>query len=335
MSRVSITSDAEAPLGDRTLTVGALLEAKEVTLRLEHLTPGLSLDRPITDPDVSSPGLALAGYTGRFAAERMQVFGETEMTYLATLDPATVGRRLEALFAFEIPAVFVTKGQEVSEIFLTQARSAGVPVLRAGVTTREFYTRIKPYLESALAPTTTLHGSLADVYGVGLLFVGSSGVGKSECVLDLVERGHRLVADDLVITSRRGNDVLIGRSHPLQRHHMEIRGIGIIDIQALFGIRAIRQQKRIEVVVHLEHWDEGQDYTRTGLDLETTDILGVELPRVTVPLNPGKNITVISEVVAMNHLLRYTTGVDTAKAFDERIRNAMRGVREYLEQDYE
>jgi HPr kinase/phosphorylase len=327
-------SPAPSPPGDRKLTVAELLEAKERSLSLELLTPGISLDREVSDADISSPGLALTGYTARFAAGRMQVFGETEMTYLATLAEEQVGERLRALFAFRVPAVFVTKSQAVPEVFLDRAREANLPVIRSAASTREFYTRIKPFLESALAPSTTLHGSLADVYGVGLLFVGSSGVGKSECVLDLVERGHRLVADDLVLAARRGNDVLIGRGHPLQRHHMEIRGIGIIDIQALFGIRAIRQQKRIEVVVKLEHWDEVEDYTRTGLDRDATEILGVELPRVTVPLNPGKNITVISEVVAMNHLLHYT-GVDAAAAFDARLKDALHGVREYLEEDYE
>jgi HPr kinase/phosphorylase len=179
-----------------------------------------------------------------------------------------------------------------------------------------------------------VHGSLADVYGVGLLFVGRSGIGKSECVLDLVERGHRLVADDVVHISRRGHDVLIGRGLELQRHHMEIRGIGIIDIRALFGIRAIRQQKRIEVVVRLVDWHEQEAYDRTGLDAEQTEILQVGLPKVTIPLNPGKNITVISEVIAMNHLLKYA-GIDSAAAFDRDLMDVMRPIREYLEEDYE
>jgi HPr kinase/phosphorylase len=168
---------------------------------------------------------------------------------------------------------------------------------------------------------------LASVYGVGLLFVGHSGIGKSECVLDLVERGHRLVADDLVLISREGNDVLIGRGHELQGHHMEIRGIGIIDVSALFGVRAVRQQKRIEVIVSLEIWDQGRDYSRTGLEEDVQDVLGVPVPVVTVPLIPGKNITVISEVVAMNHLLKYS-GVNSAERFDRKLR-------QYLEQDYE
>ena len=320
--------------GDRTITVRDVLESRGRSLQLELLTPDTQLDRVVADADISSPGLALAGFTERFRGGRMQAFGETEMAYLGTLDAERRRRQLAELFRFDMPAVFVTKGQDVPEVFLELAGASGIPVLRSALSTREFYRRIKPYLEGALAPSTTMHGSLADVYGVGLLFTGKSGVGKSECVLDLVERGHRLVADDLVLVSRRGNDVLIGRGHPLQRHHMEIRGIGIIDLRAMFGVRAIRQQKRIAGVVQLEHWDEGQDYTRTGLEEDSVEVLGVELPRVTVPLNPGKNITVSSEVVGMNHLLRYA-GIDSASAFDQHLKDNMREVQEYLEQDYE
>ena len=220
---------------------------------------------------------------------------------------------------------------------LELARGRSVPVFRSKLKTAEFYRRIKPIVEEAFAPRTTLHGSLADVYGVGLLFIGRSGIGKSECVLDLVERGHRLVADDVVQVTRRGNDVLIGRGHELAAHHMEIRGIGLIDIPALFGVRAVRQQKRIEVVVQLEDWENAKDADRTGLTREETSILDVAVPRVVVPLNPGKNITVISEVVAMMHLLRYS-GVDVAAAFNARLIKRMkdqRGVREYLQEDYE
>lgn len=212
-----------------------------------------------------------------------------------------------------------------------------MPVLRSRLKTNEFYRRIKPMVEEAFAPRTTLHGSLADVYGVGLLFVGRSGIGKSECVLDLVERGHRLVADDVVQVTRRGSDILIGRGHELAGHHMEIRGIGLIDVQALFGIRAVRQQKRIEVVVQLEDWETARNAERTGLQHQTTDVLGVTLPKVIVPLNPGKNITVVSEVVAMMHLLRYS-GVDVAAAFNERLIKRMKekkGLRSYLQEDYE
>src|SRR6266571_1717465 len=179
--------------------------------------------------------------------------------------------------------------------------------------------------------------ALADVFGVGLLFLGRSGIGKSECVLDLVERGHRLVADDVVHVTRHGTDVLIGRGHELARHYMEIRGVGLIDIRALFGVRAVRQQKRIEVVVQLDDWDATREYDRTGLDGQTMQLLDIALPLVTVPLNPGKNLTVICEVVAMNHLLRYS-GVDSAKQFNERLLHRMaqrREMQEYLEEDNE
>jgi HPr kinase/phosphorylase len=314
--------------------VQQVFAARRESLALELLTPEAALDRLIADADVSSPGLALAGYTRRFPEGRLQVFGETEMTYLASLDEAGARDRVTSLFAHGIPALFVTKGQEVPEWFLELAATAGIPVLRSGLSTRDFYMLLKPYLEAELALRTTVHGSLADVYGVGLLVMGKSGVGKSECVLDLVERGHRLVADDLVMVSKRGNDVLIGQGHGRQGHHMEIRGIGIIDIKTLFGIRAIRLQKRIEVVLQLEHWAADREYQRTGLEEDTIDILGIQVPRLTVPLNPGKNITVISEVIAMNHLLRYA-GVNSAAAFDRKLRDEMKTAEEYLEQDYE
>ena len=310
-----------------TISVRDLLEAKRESLGLEVMNDGVGLDVFADDSDITSPGLALAGHVARVPDGRLWVFGETEMTYLDTLREDEARARLSAFFAFDIPAVFVTKHQDVPAYFLELATERGIAVLRSSQTTRAFYRRIKPYLEMALAPSTALHGSLADVYGVGLLFIGESGVGKSECVLDLVERGHRLVADDLVMVRRTGNDVLMGRGHELQRHHMEIRGVGIIDISALFGVTAIRQQKRIEVVVQLEMWDQNSHYSRTGLDGETHEVLGVHIPKVTVPLNPGKNITVISEVVAMNHLLTYS-GINAAESFDKRLR-------QYLEQDYE
>jgi HPr kinase/phosphorylase len=309
------------------IPVQAILDARGEALGLEVLTEGVPLDGVVSDPDVTSPGLALAGHTVRIPAGRMWVFGETEMTYMATLDPEEASARLAALFDVGVPAVFVTKGQEVPDHLIAVAAEKGVPLIRSNQSTKEFYELLKPYLASAMAPSTTLHGSLADVYGVGLLFVGASGVGKSECVLDLVERGHRLVADDLVMVSKQGADVLIGQGHELQRHHMEIRGVGIIDVPTLFGVRAIRRQKRIEVIVHLELWDHEREYSRTGLEEDTEEVLGVDVPKVTIPLNPGKNITVISEVVAINHLLRYT-GVNSAQAFDQRLRK-------YLEQDYE
>jgi HPr kinase/phosphorylase len=306
-------------------------------LQLEALTGDLGLDGLVPDADIASPGLALAGYHGRFIPERLHVFGETEITYLAQLPESTRQSSLEGFFQFDVPAVFITKGLDAPDPLVELAKKRLVPVLRTTLKTAEFYKRIKPILEDAFAPRTTLHGSLADVYGVGLLFTGRSGIGKSECVLDLVERGHRLVADDVVKVTRRGTEVLIGQGHELAGHHMEIRGIGLVDIPALFGVRAVRQQKRIEVIVHLEDWETAQAADRTGLQREMFPILDVPIPKVMVPLNPGKNITVIAEVVAMMHLLRYT-GVDVAAAFNERLIKTMRekrGVRNYLRGDFE
>ncbi|HEY7686395.1 MAG TPA: HPr(Ser) kinase/phosphatase [Gemmatimonadales bacterium] len=314
-----------------------LLARKGAPLQLEALTGDTGLDRVIPSPEASSPGLVLAGYTARFVGDRLHILGETEISYLASLPGDGRRRALEQFFGFDLPCVIITKAQAVPTELLELAQAKGVPVIRTSLKTAEFYRRLKPFLDDAFAPNTTLHGSLADVYGVGLLFLGRSGIGKSECVLDLVERGHRLVADDLVQVTRRGVDILIGRGHELAQHHMEIRGIGLIDIKALFGIRAARQQKRIEVVVQLEDWDANREYDRTGLRIQETRILDISIPLVTVPLNPGKNLTVICEVVAMTHLLRYS-GVDSARNLNERLIERMREraeVREYLEEDYE
>lgn len=318
----------------RPLTVEELLHTKQQALSLELLSDERGLSRVIPGPEISSPGLVLTGYTERFPAERMQVLGETEVSFLESLDDERRRQAIEVFFSFDLPAVFVTKGQEPPIPLLEIAGVRGTPVIRTALKTAEFYSRIKPFLEDRFAATTTMHGSLSDVYGVGLLFVGRSGIGKSETVLDLVERGHRLVADDMVIISRRGNEILIGRGHELQRHHMEIRGVGIVDVRELFGVRAIRQQKRVEVVVQLEVWDEKAHYDRTGLDQEFLDVLGVSIPKITVPLVPGKNITVVAEVVAMNHLLKYT-GVDSARIFNHRLQARMQGAMEYLEEDNE
>ncbi|HWP38732.1 MAG TPA: HPr(Ser) kinase/phosphatase [Gemmatimonadales bacterium] len=320
-----------------TIKVKDLLAQKGQSLQLEALTGETGLDRVLTVPEASSPGLVLAGFTRRFMAKRVHVLGETEIAYLKALPPAQRRRTLDQFFQYDLPCVFVTKGQTPPRELLALARKRGVPVLRSALKTAEFYRRLTPYLTEVFAPSTTIHGSLADVYGVGLLFIGRSGIGKSECVLDLVERGHRLVADDVVHVTRRGADVLIGRANELSYRYMEIRGIGLVDVSALFGIRAVRQQKRIEVVVELADWTSAEQVERTGLDGKSKTVLGVELPHVVVPLNPGKNITVISEVVAMNHLLRYS-GVDAAQAFNARLLRRMahqRELREYLTEDYE
>ncbi|HWZ57484.1 MAG TPA: HPr(Ser) kinase/phosphatase [Gemmatimonadaceae bacterium] len=320
----------------RPLTVGRLVELVRETLELDQVGTG-GLEREITSAEISGPGIVLAGYMERFVGNRLQVLGETEVSYLNSLPHESRVDILTRFLSFPIPALFITKGQTPPAGLTDIAAAAGVAVLISQLKTNEFYRRLWPVLEDLFAPTTTIHGSLADVFGVGLLFIGKSGIGKSECVLDLVERGHRLVADDLVIASRRGNDVLIGRGHELQRHFMEVRGIGLVDVRAIFGVRAVRQQKRIEVVVQLEEWDSEAVIDRTGLDGVTMTILDIPIPKITVPLNPGKNITVVAEVIAMNHLLRYS-GINTAEAFNDRLIERMRratDVQRYLAEDVE
>lgn len=319
------------------LTVSDLVARKGKVLQLEILTGDVGLDRPIRVPQVSSPGLVLAGYLKRFPAKRVHVLGETEVEYLRSLSVEDRRKAWEGLINFDLPCIFVTKGQRLPKELATMAKKRGIPLLRSKLSTAEFYQRLTPYLAEIFAPRTKIHGSLADVFGVGLLFMGRSGIGKSECVLDLVERGHRLVADDSIIVTQSGNDVLIGRSPELTWRHMEIRGVGIVDVSALFGVHAVRLQKRIEVVVQLVDWEKTQDADRTGLDTQTTTILGVELPQMVVPLNPGKNITVVSEVVAMNHLLKYS-GIDSAHLLNDRLIAKLaeqRDQRDYLSEDYE
>jgi HPr kinase/phosphorylase len=319
------------------LTVRDILERKGDSLRLEVLTGEEGLDREITVPEVSSPGLVFAGFTARFAPERIYAVGQTEVAYLRSLSPEERRKSVEIFMGYDLPCVFVTKGQAVPRELTRLGKERGIPVIRTDLKTAEFYRRISPYLTEVFAPSTTLHASLADVYGVGLLFIGRSGIGKSECVLDLVERGHRLVADDVVHLTHRGGDVLIGKSDELAHRYMEIRGVGLVDIMSLFGVRSVRQQKRIEVVVELVDWESERDFERTGLAGQTTNLLDVELPLVVIPLNPGKNLTVICEVVAMNHLLRYS-GVDSAKQFNDRLIQHMAKqaeLREYLSEDYE
>lgn len=321
----------------RQVTVGKVIERLREILDLEQLGQINGSDRVVATGEMSSPGLALAGFVGRFVADRLQVLGETEIAYLRSLGEEQRDKNLRQFCAYGLPCVFITKGQEPVSPLLELMDAAGIPVYRSPLKTADFYRLGKPVIEEIFAATATLHGSLADVFGVGLLFTGASGIGKSECVLDLVERGHRLVADDLVLVTRRGNDVIIGRGHHLQRHVMEIRGVGLIDISHIFGVRAVRQQKRIEVVVQLVEWSEHIAADRTGLDGETTDILGVALPKITVYLNPGKNITVIAEVIAMNHLLKYS-GMDAAQIFNERLISHMRQaaeIRQYLVEDDE
>jgi HPr kinase/phosphorylase len=311
----------------KSISVRELLDERQDEFELEVLAGrnGLSRRRVVTF-DVFRPGLALAGYTKYFLTERVQMVGTTELSYLQTLAAEQAAQAIKDVMAFEPPCFIVAKGLPVPDFMLRDADERQIPVLRTPMDTTPFIHRLTAFLEFRLAPETTCHGTLIDVDGVGMLLVGESGIGKSECALDLVERGHRLVADDRVRILRRGEGILMGYgTEPTEmlRHHLEVRGVGIVDIYSMYGIRSIRLQKRIEMQVELATWRPGMSFERVGLEDRTADILGVKIPTVTVPVLPGKNISVICEVIAMNHLLKIR-GFHPARIFNEELVRVMR-----------
>ena len=304
------------------ISAAELFEQRGEQLDLEVIHDGLGAKLPITVSDVNRPGLALAGFTENFLYERIQILGETEMLYLDTLSVEERSHAIDRLFLQDLPCLIVSKGLPIDAHMLERCRENSVPLLRTRMSTTPFIHVLTAHLNNVFAPRITVHGSLVDVYGVGLLFTGDSGIGKSETALDLVERGHRLVADDIVIVSRRPPAILVGSSNELLGHRMEIRGVGIVDVREMFGVRATRVRKRIEVEVRLVRWDPNSPYERLGLEERTTSVLGVRLPYVSIPLVPGKNVTVLAEVVAMNHLIKQT-GKNAALDLDARLKDLM------------
>ena len=322
----------------QSLSVEQLLAATAEQLELSLATDSTDSPLAITVAETSRPGFVLTGFTEKYQNQRIQILGGAEYSYLESLSPEAARRALAHLFVRPVPCFIVTRGQDPGPELLGLARDKGVPVLVTPQRTTPFGRALTSYLINYFSPRGTIHGSLADVYGVGLLFSGPSGIGKSEICLDLVERGHRLVADDLIQLIRRG-DVLIGRGNEFLKHFMEIRGVGVIDIREMFGIRAIRVQKRIEVEVRLEIWDQNKHYDRVGLEYQTRPILGVEIPQIILPIIPGKNVTVIAETIAMNHMLKIY-GLSPAERFNREImeglaRRSKAQVYHYLEHDEE
>ena len=321
----------------KVLSVKDFMESNAGTLALEHLNDHLEGPLPITVTDIHRPGLALTGFMQTFLNERIQILGETEILFLTTRTPVERTRDLENLFTVPLVCIIVTRGLAPPTELVEACDKHGVPLLKTSMATTPFIHELTKFLDDYFAPTDTIHGTMVDVYGVGLLFTGQSGIGKSEIALDLVERGHRLVADDSVTVTRKAADIIIARGPEHLQHFMEIRGIGIIDVQAKFGIRSIRVQKRLEVVVNLVQWDEKKDWEREGLVERYTEVLGVKIPQVDVPLYPGKNITVISEVIAMNHMFK-VYGYKPADRFNQLLIDRMesdRRTRHYLRYDTE
>jgi HPr kinase/phosphorylase len=298
--------------------VGQLLaEGQQGPLQLGVLSSWGGMERRIARPRIQKPGLALAGFTKHVYPERVQVLGLTEIDYLLSLEPGAAAQALRVFMAKDPCVLVVTRGLEPPEALMDAARDSGVPVLGSPLMSSTFISRITRRLEELLAPTASIHGVLVDVLGVGLLLIGRSGVGKSEAALDLVLKGHRLVADDVVEVTVRPPDTVWGAANDLHQHHMEIRGMGILNITHLFGVAAVRDNKKIEVVVELSEVDEG-DYDRLGTEGQVWPILGVDVPLVRIPLRPGRNIASLIEVVARNQLLKYR-GHDSAREFQDKI----------------
>jgi HPr kinase/phosphorylase len=275
----------------------------------------------ITEPTLHRPGLAMAGYTEVYMHQRVQIIGFSEWSFLNSLTSENRKNIFAILSNYKSPVWIMTHGLTPHPEMVEMCVNFRMPLIVTQKHTLDFSQPVQRLLEEWFSPYSPVHASLVDVYGVGMLYVGPSNIGKSECVLDLVERGHRLVADDLVRLTRTG-DTILGRGHHIINHHMEIRGVGIIDIKSLFGIHAVRKMKKVEIVVELQYWDESQDYERTGLVDQTCDIMGIPVQKVVIPVSPGKNITVISEVVAMNTLLKMS-GVDSAAEFNQKLIDAI------------
>lgn len=307
-------------------------------LKLILISGKESLNNLIMEKELHRPGLALAGFVDLFSYKRIQICGNTEVTYLNNLSAKQQESSLNKVFKFEIPCFLFTHQNNPTETFVRMSDEMGIPVFGTPFNTTKVTQILGDYLDEQFAPKTYIHGSLVDVYGIGVLITGRSGIGKSEVALDLVARDHRLVVDDIVTVVRRTEGILLGLGNETLRYNMEIRGVGLIDIQSVFGIRSIRRQKRIEVQVELVDWDKSESYERLGLKEKTKQVLGEKLPLVRLPIYPGKNISVIVEVIALNQLLKLY-GHHSARQFEarltRRIKSKLQAMKVYLDHDFE
>jgi HPr kinase/phosphorylase len=308
------------------LTVRSLLDEGS-GLRLVLLAGESGLGRRITIHRIQKPGLALAGYVRQVHPERVQVLGATEISYLQTLSEEEARKSVDSFLTLNPACVVVTKGLDVPRLLLDGADRVGVPLLRTPLVSSVAIDSIQKHLELQLAPTASIHAVLLDVLGVGVLLLGKSGIGKSEAALDLIMRGHRLVADDLVEVRRTSGDVLVGWASELIKHHMEVRGLGIINIKDMFGVAAVRDEKKIELVLELIRWDQTESHDRLGLDEMVYPILEVPVPLLRIPVSPGRNVSSLIEVAARNRLLQ-VRGHHSAREFQERLDRALADARE-------
>lgn len=285
---------------------------------LELISGEEGIGRAISTSDISRPGLEMAGYFTHYPANRVQLLGKTELSFFEMLPPELKLERMHLLCSQDTPAIIISRGLDVPEELIKSSNEEHVPVFKTKMTTTKFSSRLTNYLEGRFAPMTAAHGVLVDVYGIGVLIIGKSGVGKSETALELVKKGHRLVADDCVEIRQESENLLIGSAPPLLEHLLEIRGIGIIDVMTLFGASAIRPYKRITLIIELETWDPEKVYDRLGLEEEKMKLIDTDLTKLTIPVRPGRNLAVIIEVAAMNYRLK-RMGVNAAEEFSRRL----------------
>lgn len=288
------------------------------------------LHREIITSDISRPGIEMTGFFEYYPKERLQLIGKTEMAYFLSLSDEQRKDRAERLCTDITPGIVISRGMDIPESMIEAANKSGVPILQSPRKTTRVISRLTNYLEAKYAPSTAIHGVLVDVYGVGVLITGQSGVGKSETALELVKRGHRLVADDSVEIRQEDYDSLIGNSPPLIEHLLEIRGLGIINVMTLFGAGSVRNFKKISLIMNLELWDEKKQYDRLGLEEETLKIMDVHVPKATIPVRPGRNLAVIIEVAAMNYRLK-RMGVNAAEEFSDRLTKMIEQEKDELE----
>ncbi len=300
----------------KTLTVEDLLRREGQSLQLTLLAGREGLNRTIDGMRVQKVGLTPTGFADPLRADRIQVFGGTEIAYLASLPVTRQAEIFEALFAVHISCLVVTRDLPLPDGLTVMADRRGVPILRTPLSSQDFAQGAQRWLERELRPCVYKHGEMMDVFGVGVFIFGKSGIGKSECALDLVMRGHRLTADDVVRIWRKGDNVY-GACSELTQHHMEIRGLGIINIKDLFGVASVRDNKKIELVIELVDWDPAEDYDRLGTEERTYNLLDVPVPFLVLPVRPGRSITTIIEVAARNQLLKQQ-GVHSARTFQDR-----------------
>lgn len=296
------------------------VRAKDILekFNLELISGEEGINKPISTSDLSRPGIEIAGFFEYYPAERVQLLGKTELTFFRKLSAHERKHRMDMLCTDITPAIIVTRGEEIPEELIEASVRESVPVLKSPMKTTRLFSRLTNYLESKLAPTTAVHGVLVDIYGVGVLITGKSGVGKSETALELVKRGHRLVADDCVEIRQEDQDTLVGSAPDLIEHLLEIRGLGIINVMTLFGAGAVRSYKRISLIINLELWEKNKHYDRLGLDDEKQKIIDTEIPFLTVPVRPGRNLAVIIEVASMNFRLK-RMGMNAAQQFSTKL----------------